>query len=131
MPPFNFRMPEINHVTISGRVVGDVADKEVGTTLLSTFTLVSNRYQKKDKEKATWLKVKCWGRLAEWATRQLSDRMPVIVEGVLDTESWESEGKKVQITTIIATRVSLMAWPANDGSTQREPDEIVDEEIPF
>lgn len=121
----------LNKVFILGRVT---ADPEVRTTpsgeRVSTFSVATNRVWTDKagakKEAAEFHNVVVWGRQADVAGQFLSKGALVLVEGRLQTRSFQGkDGAQRKITEIIGERLQL--GPRSTGS-QKSPDGARQEE---
>ena len=121
----NLRMPEINHVTIAGRLTRDpdLRYTPSGTAVCTFSVAVSKRYKTKDgetKEQVYFGSVEAWAKLAEWLGKDLRKGRPVIVEGSLVTDEYEGKnGEKKSRTKIVASRVQPLDWGDKDDGAPR------------
>ena len=105
-------------------VVGNVgADPESVQTKsdrpLTKFSLACNRRWMVDgerREDTEWFTVVCFGRTAEVVERVLARGSLVLVEGRLQTRSWESDGVKRYRTELICQRFQKLG---RDGARSR------------
>lgn len=140
--PSNFRLPELNSVILSGKVMGGLQEREVGETRLTQFDLGMSKYAGKGEDgrgkyKNVYVKVKCWGKLAD-AMRSLNKYDPVIVQGVLEMEEWlNNDGKRRQRLFVTATQIHCMTWPEMPGTggyrhgSMETGGGVTEEDIPF
>lgn len=121
---------------------------------VTSFSIATNRVWKdKDgakQESVEYHNIVVFGRQAETSAQYLKKGGSVLIEGRLQTRSWESEGQKKYRTEIIADRVQFGprtggasgggAAPAIAGDTQAEPkgdsidypaEDINPDDIPF
>jgi len=86
-----------------------------------TFGVATNRVwynQDKQKQEATeFHNIVVFGRQADTCAQYLKKGSGVLVEGRLQTRSWESEGQKKYRTEIVADRVQFGARPGTGGAT--------------
>lgn len=110
------RLPSLNKVIITGNCTHDpeVRYTQSGAAMCS-FGIASNRaYRDKNnpnewKEETTFVRVVTWRQLAERLGDQLSKGSAVLVEGRLDSRSWEAEdGSKRTTIEISADRVQAL-----------------------
>ncbi|MGY4719985.1 single-stranded DNA-binding protein [Naumannella huperziae] len=83
-------------VTLTGRVGGPIEVKDTtGGIRVASFRLGSTPRSRRDGEwsdlPTTWLTVKCFGRLAWNVGGSLGKGEPVVVEGRLRTEQWQTK----------------------------------------
>lgn len=128
----------LNNATIAGRLTKDPETKvlESGTSITS-FSLATNRtWADKDgnkQEEVQFHNVVVFGRQAENCAKYLGKGHEALIEGRIQTRSWESDdGTKHYRTEIVAERVQFGAKP--DGGGSSESDQADDEdvvEVPF
>lgn len=85
-----------------------------GTAVLSFSLATSERYQDKNTkewhDKVEWHRIVVWGKYAEILNKNLAKGTLALVEGKLQTRSWEDKnGAKHYSTEIRADRVDLLA----------------------
>lgn len=100
------------HVTIQGRVGGEIQHKVVnGSTSLASFRVAATPRQFDRAKEAwvdrptTWFTVECWRSLAQNVATSLDRGDPVIVTGRLRTTEWEEEGEPRSRTVLEAYSV--------------------------
>ena len=91
------------------------------------------------KERAEFINIAMFGRLAEIAAEYLRKGSQVYIEGKLQTDKWQDrDGNDRYTTKIIANQMQMLGSPRNSpapvsGSTppaQPDPDDF-DDDIPF
>ena len=133
----------LNKVFLIGRLT---QDPEVRTTpsgqLVCSFRLATNRIwtnqeTKERQEKTDYHNVVLWQRLAEIASQYLKKGSLVMVEGRIQTRSWEdNSGNKRYRTEIIAENIQLgpkenkEPFFEDQQETKKEEQQISNEEIP-
>ena len=136
----DFKMPNMNTVSVIGRLCRDGELKDVGSTnLLKMTVVVSKKYKTKNgeqREDTAFIDVTLWGQSAEWLAEYAVIGAPVLVEGSLKQENWEdSDGNKQSKLIINAQRVQTLSWddtsPKKAESDGQEDDPIGEPEIPF
>ncbi len=127
----------LNKVFLLGRLT---RDPEVKTTpngqMVCTFGLATNRvWKNQDKEKqeqTEFHNIVLWQRLAEIASQYLQKGSLVLIEGRLQTRSWEDQsGTKKYKTEIVAENIQM--GPKQAGASQQASNpqkEDKKEEIP-
>jgi len=109
----DLRMPDLNHLTISGRLTRDVELKYTsGNLAIARGALAHNTWQKDKEDKVLFLDFVLFRepaeRCAEWAKKG----QPVIVEGRLSQNDWtDNEGQKRTKIELLANRVLPLTWP--------------------
>ena len=108
------RLPSLNRILITGNCTRDPEVRYTqGGSAVTNIGIASSRYYKdpKDpaggwKEDTCFVTVVAWGALAERCGDMLSKGSPVLVEGQLQSRSWETEdGQKRSVIEIRADRV--------------------------
>lgn len=83
-----------------------------------------------DKQKTEWFNVVAWSKTAEACSNYLSKGSPVLVEGHMETQSWEKDGQKRHKTELIAERVQFLGSKSEGQQSAPPPQETSDVE-PF
>jgi single-strand DNA-binding protein len=103
----------LNKVFIAGRLTADPQIRTTaGGTQVATFSVATNRvWTDKSgarKDATEFHNVVVWGRQADVAAKFLSRGSTVLVEGRLQTRSWEGKDGRLRKTTeIISERLQL------------------------
>lgn len=133
----------MNRAELIGRLT---ADPEIRYTsqsnmAVAVFTLAVDR-PTKDK-KTDFIRVKVIGKPAENCEKYLKKGRMVGIEGSIETGDYESNGKKVYFTNVLASRVEFIDWGEKTAErAQKEPQnvsegewedgfEALDEDVPF
>jgi single-strand DNA-binding protein len=111
----------MNKVILFGNLT---KDPELRTTpsgqSVATLRLATNRRVKKDEQ---WVDmpeyhtVVVWGRQAETSAQYLKKGSQVLVEGRLQTRSWEKDGQKRYTTEVVSEQVTFGRSAGGAGST--------------
>lgn len=110
----------MNKVIIIGRLGVDPELKYTpsGKAVANFSVATSERWTDKDgnkQEKTEWHRVVVWGKLAELCNQYLSKGRQAVVEGSLQTRSWDAQdGSKKYTTEIIGKNVEFLG--GNGGS---------------
>lgn len=133
----------MNRVELIGRATADpeVRYTSATNTAIAIFTVAVNR---PTKEKQTdFIRVKVIGKQAENCEKYLKKGRLVGIEGSIETGDYESNGKKVYFTNVLASRVEFIDWGEKTAEkAQKEPQnvnenewedgfEALDEDVPF
>ena len=108
------RMPTLNRVLLSGRLTRDPELKfTAGGTAVCNFSLAVNRRYKDQggqwRDETTFINVVTWHKAAETVNKFLHKGSPVIVEGRLESRSWETEaGQKRSVIEVRADQVRFL-----------------------
>lgn len=133
----------MNNTVLIGRLVRD-PDVQYTTnqTAMCKFTLAVNRLKK--DEGADFIRIVCFGKLAENCGRYLAKGRQAAIQGRIQTGSYkDKDGKTVYTTDVIASNVEFLGG-SNSNSSQADdaavneqqdfedlPFERVDDNIPF
>ena len=137
----------MNKVILSGNLT---ADPEIRTTptdkTVATLRLAVRRGWKKqdgNQPDADFFNIVAWERTAEFCRNYLMKGSKIIVEGRLQTRSYEAQdGSKRYVTEVIANEIEFAGSKVNrddssdSGSNSRpssgsEPEHVDDVDIPF
>jgi len=105
--------------------------KTINDNTIASFTIAANRrvYDKRTQEwvdAADYIPVIVFGKLAEACEQYLRKGSPVIVEGRIQTRSWEgTDGQKVYKTEVLASSVTFVSGTKGgvDQGTQEHFDQ--------
>jgi len=111
----------LNKVFIVGNLTRDPELKALPSGAhVASFGIATNRVWKdqngEKKEAAEFHNIVVFGRQAETSAQYLKKGQQVLVEGRLQTRSWEKEGQKQYRTEIVADRVQFGAKGSGGGS---------------
>lgn len=104
----------LNKVFIMGNLTRDPELRYVPSgTAVANFTVAVNRVYKDKtgakKEDASFIRVVVWGKMAEICGEYLTKGRPVLVEGRLQSRSWEGQdGQKRSALDVIADSVQFI-----------------------
>ncbi|MBF0216156.1 MAG: single-stranded DNA-binding protein [Candidatus Omnitrophica bacterium] len=131
----------LNKVFIMGNLTRDPELRYVPSGMaVANFTVAVNRVYKdkagEKKEDATFIRVVVWGKMAEVCGEYLAKGRAVLVEGRLQSRTWDSpDGKKNSIVEVIANSVQFIGAKEKDtreGSPKHVPaDNVVDLDSEF
>lgn len=123
----------VNQVIIMGNLTRDPDLRQIpsGQSVCS-FSLALNRSYKDQsgewQEATDYIDVVAWGPLGERVSQYLSKGRRVLVQGRLQSRSWEQEGQKRSKVEVLANDVTFLdgrgesgEGGGNDGSEKREP----------
>lgn len=117
-----------------------------GTAKVASFGLaVNERWQDREtgepRENVTFVEVSAWNRQAELVFEYFKKGSPILVEGSLRFESWESDGQACSRVTVRLSRFEFMSQrngtPESDSETGTAPAQVSesqpsgDEQPPF
>lgn len=107
-------MASFNRVILLGNLTRDVEVKylQSGTAVAEVGLAVNDR--RKDAKTNQWIDettfvdVTFWGRTAEIAAEYLGKGSPVLVEGRLKLDQWETEGQKRSKLRVVCERMQMV-----------------------
>ncbi|MHC4501757.1 MAG: single-stranded DNA-binding protein [Planctomycetota bacterium] len=116
-------MPSLNKVFLAGNLTRNPELRYTpGGTAVAQFGMaVNRRFRNRDgqmQEEATFVDIEVWGRQAETASEYLSKGSPVLVEGRLKLDTWESKqtGERRSKLRVVGERVQFLgSRPRGEG----------------
>lgn len=136
----------MNRVIIVGNLGQDPALRHTqGGDAVANFTLATNESWTdkagQKQEKTEWHRVVVWGKQAENCAKHLAKGRQVLVEGSLQTRSWDKDGV-TQYTTEIKARDVKFLSAGSGAASDNEPRKkytgeadfdasFADDDIPF
>jgi single-strand DNA-binding protein len=126
----------LNRVTLYGNLGADPDLRTTGTgiAVLSFRIATTNVYFDKNQEKqerTEWHHVVLFGARAEPLSKLLTKGARVLVEGRLQTSSYEKDGIKRYRTEIIATEICLAGARHSNGAPARASASRELDDVPF
>ena len=128
----------LNKTFLIGRLT---RDPETRTTpsgqMVCTFGLATNRTwfnqeTKERQEKTEYHNIVLWRRLAEIASQYLTKGSLVLIEGRIQTNSWQDQsGNKRYRTEIIAENIQLGPKNTSQQPPEQQKKQVPTEEIPI
>ena len=117
-------MQSYNHVVMIGRLTRDPELKTVQEYQKCSFTLAVNRSFAKDEaeKEADFFQVVTWGKLAEICQNYVQKGRLVLVEGRLQTRSYDKNGQKQYVTEVVAEKLQILEYPRKHGGAQNNKD---------
>ena len=119
-------MTDINDLVIIGRLVRDISGCDFGYTTGGTarlnLSIAVNRSEKRGgtwTDKASFFDVTVWGKTAENIKSYLYKGKQIAVDGHLDQQRWEKDGKKFSKVVIVADSVQFLG--GNENAQQSAP----------
>jgi len=114
-------MASFNRVILLGNLTRDVEVKYLQSGMaVAEVGLAVNDRRKDSKtnqwiEETTFVDVTFWGRTAEIAAEYLSKGSPVLVEGRLKLDQWETEGQKRSKLRVVCERMQMVGSKGGGG----------------
>jgi single-strand DNA-binding protein len=136
----------LNKATIIGNLTRDPELKALPSGMqVASFSVATNRtWKDKDgakQESADFHNIVVFGKQAENVTKYLTKGSQILIEGRLQTRSWDKDGQKIYRTEIVADRVqfgsksvkpaSNTSDPTTKGEVEYPEEEINPDDIPF
>lgn len=136
---------DINSVTFCGRLTGKPELKALPSGQnVANFSIASNEKYTKDgetKENVEFGNIVVFGKQADNCAKYLEKGQIALVEGKMQTRSWDKDGQKMYRTEIVAQRVQfgpkvgVTTQTTGERAGEKAPDypeqEINPENIPF
>lgn len=124
----DLRMPNTNLVVLSGRLTRDPELKYLasGTPVCKLRIAHSRKYKTKDgeeREDRLFIDADLWGKPAEYVGSNFGKGDPLVVEGRLQMDEWESDGQKRQAIRLNLSRVEALSWPETKREETRHASE--------
>ncbi|HEX38412.1 MAG TPA: single-stranded DNA-binding protein [Candidatus Cloacimonetes bacterium] len=119
-------LPRINSIIVSGRLTRDVELRYTGSgTPVATMSIAVDRvYRDSDNNWQTdtsFFRVVAWARLAERSSEMLSKGSPVIIEGTLQSRTWQDKDDNNRTSIeIVANRIQNLEREVQQDSTDDE-----------
>ena len=140
----------MNSVTLTGRLGRDIDFKytQSGKAVASFSIAVTEKWTTdgEKKERVDWVNIVAWGKLGELCVQYLSKGSKVLVQGKLQTRSYDDKnGVKKYVTEINAQTVEFLSTKPKSGYDESDErsdrkdsagasggrSEIDDSDIPF
>lgn len=115
-----------NQVILMGNLTRDPELRQIpsGQSVCS-FSLALNRsYKGQDgewKEATDFVDVVAWGALGERVAQYVTKGRPVLINGRLQSRSWEQDGQKRSKLEVIAQDVTFLGGRGGEGSFESTP----------
>ena len=120
----------MNKVILMGRLTKD-PDIKNGEKPVAKFSLAIDR--KFNANETDYPSIVAFGKTAEFVSKYLHKGMKIVVEGRLQTGSYEKDGRKIYTTDVIADSIEFAESkkePQETGEEWIAPDDIEDG-LPF
>jgi len=115
-----------NRVILLGNLTRDVEVKylQSGMAVAELGLAVNDRRKNQAGEwveEVTFVDITLWGRTAEVAGEYLSKGSPVLIEGRLKLDQWETDGQKRSKLKVIGERMQMVGSKGGGGGGGRGP----------
>ena len=116
-------MASYNRVILVGNLTRDVELKytQGGTAVTEVGLAVNDRKKNQSGEwveETTFVDVTLWARTAEVASEYLSKGSPILIEGRLRLDSWETDGQKRSKLRVTGERMQMLGGRGGGGSSR-------------
>lgn len=106
-------MANFNRVILIGNICQDIELKYTpGGTAVTEINMAINDRRKNQSgewiEETTFVEVTLWGRTAEIADQYMSKGSPVMIEGRLKLDTWETDGQKRSKLRVVAQKMEML-----------------------
>jgi single-strand DNA-binding protein len=113
-------MASFNRVILLGNLTRDVEVKylQSGMAVAEVGLAVNDRRKGQNGEwieETTFVDITLWGRTAEVAGEYLSKGSPVLIEGRLKLDQWETEGQKRSKLRVVGERMQMLGSRGGGG----------------
>jgi single-strand DNA-binding protein len=117
-------MPNVNIVLIAGHLTRKPALSYLPSKMeLVEFGIaVSKKY--KDKERTCFVDCKAFGKLAVTIDKYLDKGNPAMVEGELDLEQWEKDGKKRSKHSVLVNKIHFLGQPKAKPESEQPKEDV-------
>ena len=113
-------MASFNRVILVGNLTRDIELKYPpgGTAVTDIGMAVNDRRKNSSGEwvdETTFVDVTLWGRTAEVASEYLGKGSPILVEGRLKLDTWETDGQKRSKLRVVCERMQMLGGATGGG----------------
>ncbi len=113
-------MASYNRVILVGNLTRDIELKYTpGGTAVTDIGMAMNDRRKSASgewvDETTFVDVTLWGRTAEVASEYLSKGSPILVEGRLKLDTWETDGQKRSKLRVVCDRMQMLSSGGGSG----------------
>ena len=121
-------MASFNRVILLGNLTQDVQLRYLtsGTAVTDVRLAVNDRRKNQAGEwieEATFVDVTLWGRTAEVASEYLGKGSPVLIEGRLKLDAWETDGQKRTKLKVVGERMQMVGGRSNGAGRPASQDQ--------
>ena len=120
----------MNNVSIIGRLVNDPIKKQVGNDLtVCNFTLAFDK--KKKDAGANFIDCCAWQQTANYIGDYAKKGQQIAIQGFLDQQTWEKDGKKSTKIQIVVSDAKLISGGRSTEEKASQQEELDLSSIPF
>lgn len=115
-------MASFNRVILMGNITRDIELKYIqsGTAVTELGLAVNDRRKTATGEwvdETTFVDVTLWGRTAEVASEYLGKGSPILIEGRLKLDTWETDGQKRSKLRVVGEKMQMLGGKGGGGVT--------------
>lgn len=126
-------MANFNKVILMGNLCKDPELKYTpqGIAVMSNSLAINRKYKSGEemKKEVTFISIVIWGKIAEVVHQYCKKGSPLMVEGRLQTRTWEdTEGKKNYKTEVVVENIQLLGGKKEDSGPKQEETQWLEEE---
>jgi len=119
-------MASYNRVILLGNLTRDIELRYLPSGMAVTDVGLAVNDRRKNQagewvEDTTFVDITLWGRTAEVAGEYLSKGSPVMIEGRLKLDSWESDGQKRSKLKVVGERMQMLGSRGGGGAGGGRP----------
>ena len=112
----------VNTINLVGRITREPEKKVVKDTCVVDFSIaVNKKYKPKEGADADFFRVKVWGKAGEYVHEYIGKGRLISLQGRLDTNTYEKDGKKVTDVFITADSVNTLDRPKENANAVIRP----------
>ena len=129
----------MNNIQLIGRITKDLELKQGSNTSMCSFTIaVNRRFAKEGQQKADFINVICFGKVAENLVKYQGKGSQIGVVGSLNIDQYQDqEGNNKTFTKVVANEIEFLGGSSNTENKQgneykiEEFNDFDEDEIPF
>lgn len=119
-------MASFNRVVLLGNLTRDVEVRYLQSGMAVTDVGLAVNDRRKNQagewtEETTFVDVTLWGRTAEVAGEYLGKGSPILVEGRLKLDTWETDGQKRSKLKVVGERMQMVGGKGGGGGSPSGP----------
>ena len=127
-------MANFNRVILMGNITRDIEVRNLpsGTAVADVGVAVNDHRKNQAGEsvqETTFVDATFWGRTAEVAAEYLSKGSPVLIEGRLKQERWETDGQKHSKLKVVCDRMQMLGRKSETSQASDAQTSVAD--VPF
>ena len=127
-------MASFNRVILVGNLTRDIELRytQGGTAVTDIGLAVNDRVKRNNEwvDETTFVDITLWGRTAEVASEYLSKGSPVLIEGRLKLDTWETDGAKRSKLKVVGERMQMLSSRGGgSGRPQQQSQDASQEEF--